>query len=128
MRARSTIRLGALAFALALPLAACAGGGNGAAQSTADAVTKAAYANDYSGVTSSFNDALKKQVTRASVGMISDKMHALGNYQGLTLLATDNTKNEYTFKAAFSKGSMNVVERLDPNGKIAAYRVIPEST
>lgn len=113
---------------LVLPLTACGGGGTGAAQSTADAVTKAAYANDYNGVTSSFDDALKAQVTRASVGVISDKMHALGDYNGLTTLATDAAKNEYTFKATFSKGTMNVVERLDSNGKVAAYRVIPQST
>lgn len=129
MRARYAIRLGVLAAALALPLAACGGGGGGgAAQSTADTITKAAYANDYAGVTSSFNDALKKQVTRASVGVLSDKMHALGNYQGLSLLATNSAKNEYTFKATFTNGTMNVVERLDSSGQVAAYRVIPQTT
>lgn len=125
MRAQRTIRWGALAAALALPLAACGGGGGGAAQSTADAITRAAYANDYDGVVSQFDGSLKNQVTRASVGALSDKMHALGDYEGLKLLATDAGKNEYTFGATFSKGTMNVVERLDSNGQVAAYRIIP---
>jgi hypothetical protein len=40
-------------------------------------------------------------------------------------LSSDPTKNEFTFRAQFSKGTMNVVERLDPDGKVAAYRVVP---
>lgn len=112
-------------MSLSLLLAACGGNANGAAQGTANAITQAAYNNDLQGVTSSFDDALKPHVTHASVGAIADKMHALGNYQGLTFVAIDPTKNEYTFRAQFSKGAMNVVERLDADGKVAAYRVIP---
>ena len=112
-------------MSLSLLLAACGGNTNGAAQSTADAITKAAYNNDLQGVTASFDDALKPHVTHASVGVIADKMHALGDYQGLTFVASDPTKNEFTFRAKFSKGTMNVVERLDPDGKVAAYRVVP---
>ena len=105
-------------------LAACGGSnGSGSAASTADSVTKAAYNNDVDGVTSSFDDHLKTQVSRAEVGVISDRMHSLGTYKGLTLLASDASKNEFTYRAAFDKGTMNVVVRLDPDGKLSAYRI-----
>jgi hypothetical protein len=108
----------------ALALAACGGGGAGQAQSLADSTTKAVYNDDPDGVTSHFDDQLKTQVTRTEVGILSDQMHKQGDYQGLTFMSSDPNKNEYTYKANFSKGSMNVVLRLDQNGEIAAYRVL----
>lgn len=109
-------------------LAACAAGAPGGnAQNLADSSTKAAYNNDLSGLTSNFDDALARQVTRAEVGTISDQMHKLGDYKGLTLLKSDLTKNEFTYRADFTGGSMNVVVRVDPNGKLAAYRALPNT-
>lgn len=108
----------------ALALAACSGGGTGQAQSLADATTKAVYNDDPGGVTSHFDDQLKSQVTRAEVGILSDQMHKDGDYNGLSFMNSDPNKNEYTYRANFSKGSMNVVVRLDQNGKLAAYRVL----
>lgn len=108
----------------ALALTACGGGGNGQAQNLADSTTKAVYNDDPSGVTSHFDDQLKSQVTRTEVGILSDQMHKQGDYRGLTFMSSDPNKNEYTYKASFSKGSMNVVVRLDQNGQIAAYRVL----
>jgi hypothetical protein len=64
-------------------------------------------------------------VTRAEVGTISDQMHKLGDYKGLTMLSSDATKSEFTYRADFTNGSMNVVVRVDPNGKLSAYRVFP---
>jgi hypothetical protein len=108
----------------ALLLAACGGGGTGQAQSLADTTTKAVYNDDPDAVTSHFDDQLKPQVTRTEVGILSDQMHKEGDYQGLTFVNSDPNKNEYTYRANFSKGSMNVVIRLDQNGQIAAYRVL----
>ncbi|HEX8806334.1 MAG TPA: hypothetical protein VF741_05255 [Candidatus Aquilonibacter sp.] len=96
-------------------------------QSTANAVTRAVFENNQSAVTAYFDDALRPQVTRASVGVLSDKMHALGSYNGLTLIATDTSKHEYTYRANFTKGTMNVIVRVDPDGRLAAYRVFPTS-
>jgi hypothetical protein len=114
----------------ALALAACGGGGGtGQAQSLADTTTKAVYNDDLSGVTAHFDDQLKGQVTRTQVGILSDQMHKQGDYRGLSFLSNDPNKNEYTYRANFSNGSMNVVLRLDENGEIAAYRVLaPAST
>ncbi|HEV2262740.1 MAG TPA: hypothetical protein VGR69_10680, partial [Candidatus Rubrimentiphilum sp.] len=92
-------------------------------QSQADSVTKAVYNDDVAAVTQNFDDTLKTQVRREQVGLLSDKLHKLGTYQGLTYVSNDAVKNEYTYKASFSGGSAPVVLRLDPNGKIAAYRV-----
>jgi hypothetical protein len=112
----------------ALALAAC-GGGSGQAQSLADSTTKAAYNDDPAGVSAHFDDSLRTQVSRSEVGMLSDAMHKQGDYEGLSLVSSDPVKNEYTYRANFSKGSLNVVLRLDQNGEIAAYRVLaPDST
>jgi hypothetical protein len=113
-----------LALVLLIAFAAC---GRNDPQSTANAVTRAVFENNQGAVTSYFDDALRPQVTRASVGVLSDKMHALGSYNGLTILATDPNKHEYTYRANFSKGTMNVVVRVDTDGRLAAYRVFPAS-
>ena len=113
------------ALLAALTLAACNSGANGAggAQGAADTTTKAVYNDDSAAVTQNFDDALKNQVTRSEVGILSDQMHKLGDYQGLAYVSTDNAKNEYTYRANFTKGTMNVVVRMDSDGKFAAYRV-----
>ena len=119
------------AFALQVALAACnatsnaASGPGGVAASTADGITKAVYANDAEAVTSNFDAQLKTQVSRAEVGALSDTMHGLGSYKGLTFVSSDPAKNEYTYRADFDKGAMNVVVRMDADGKVAAYRLFP---
>jgi len=109
-------------------LASCGGSPAGQAQSQADSVTKAVYNNDPVAVQQNFDAALKKQVTRAQVGLLSDKLHKLGDYKGLTYVSNDALKNEYTYRADFSNGSAPVILRLDPNGQIAAYRVTLRET
>ncbi len=112
---------------LVLALAACGGSPAGSAQASADSVTKAVYNDDMNAATQNFDDTLKSQVTRSELGILSDKMHSLGDYHGLTYLSTDQAKNEYTYRANFGKGWMNVVLRLDPDGKIAAYRAMAKA-
>lgn len=114
-----------LALLLFATVSACAGNDP---QSTANGVTRAVYDNDVSAVQPYFDDGLRPQVSRAGVGVISDKMHAMGNYDGLTLLARDMSKREYSYRANFSKGTMNVIVRIDPDGRLAAYRVFPSSS
>lgn len=106
-----------------LGLYGCANGGNDETK-IADQVTRAVYNNDMAGVTNNFTSDLASQVTRASVGTLSDKMHALGNYQGLTETTTDIPSRRYAFDAKFDKGHASVGMKLDANGKVAAYRVV----
>lgn len=108
---------------LGVVLASCGGSPAASAQSQADTITKAVYNDDVATVTQNFDDTLKTQVRREQVGLLSDKLHKLGTYKGLTYVSNDAVKNEYTYKAGFSGGSAPVVLRLDPNGKIAAYRI-----
>lgn len=121
MRARSVLA----ALALALAASACAAKSDDP-QALADQTTRAVYDVDLDRTTARFDDALKAQVTRASVGDLSDKMHALGAYKGLKPLASDPDKGRYDYEAAFDKGTMRVELRLDPNQKIGAYRVVPQ--
>lgn len=114
----------AAGVSLALALAACGGNGAGTAQAGADNTTKAVYNDDVNGVTQNFDDNLKTQVTRSEVGIMSDQMHQLGDYQGLTFVSSDPNKNEFTYRATFSKGAGNVVVRVDTDGHFSAYRFL----
>lgn len=117
-----------LALVALVALAACnTQASPGAAQGTTDTVTKAVYDDDVDAVQSHFDTTLQSQVSRGDVGTLSDKMHALGAYKGLTYLSDDPAKTEFTYRADFEKGSMNVVVRVDKDGKLAAYRVFPQT-
>lgn len=117
-----------LAVAALVALAACSAQANpGAVQSTADSVTRSVYSDDVDGVNANLDSRLQSQVSRGDVGTLSDKMHALGSYKGLTYLSNDPAKNEYTYRANFDKGAMNIVVRPDNDGKLAAYRVFPQT-
>lgn len=115
----------AAAFALAA-LVGCAARAS-PEQSLADGVTRAVYDNNADGVVANFDVSLKPTVTREDVGALSDRMHALGDYEGLTQVGYHEPTRRYEFEAKFSKGRMIVQMRLDPDGKIAAYRLSPET-
>ena len=114
-------------------LALCACGGRAgeagtSPQAVADATTKAIYADDLNAMQTRFDAALKSQVTLGEVSTISSKLRALGAYKGLTQTAADAPKGRYDFTAAFDRGTLAVHLRLDPDGRIGAYRVdIPNS-
>ena len=55
-------------------------------------------------------------------------MHALGAYRFLKQTSADPDKGRYDYDAAFDKGTMLVELRMDPDQKIAAYRVVPQRT
>jgi hypothetical protein len=90
-----------------------------------DEATRGVYDADLDRATAHFDDTLKAQVNRASVGELSDKMHALGTYHGLKQVAADPDKGRYDYQAAFDKGTLLVRIRLDPDQKLGAYRIVP---
>ena len=120
------VRLTAAAVALAVVAAACAHHGPDP-QALADDTTRGVYNVDLDATTAHFDDPLKAQVTRASIGQISDEMHALGAYHGLKPANSDPDNGRYDYQAAFDKGTLLVQLRLDPDGRIGAYRVTPSS-
>ncbi len=114
-------RQAALALTAAAALAGCAAAPQGQAQRLADSMTRAivndnprTVAHDLTGV---------GKISRAEVGLLSDKFNALGHFQGLKLLAYDAAKNEFAFQANFTKGNARVVVRMDNRGRLSAYRV-----
>ena len=120
-----------LAAVLAGALGACANSSAspGTAQTTADNVTKAVYDDSIDGVMSNLDENEKQSVSRGEIGTMSDQMHKLGDYKGLTFLNADASKSEFTYRADFSGGTANVVVRLDSDGKLSAYHVfIPKTT
>ncbi|MBC5802813.1 MAG: hypothetical protein GIX03_07385 [Candidatus Eremiobacteraeota bacterium] len=92
----------------------------------ADRITRAVYANDIDATTTDFDDETKKTVTRSQLGDLSGKMHALGNYRSLTQRRADPDTGKYAYDAHFTNGTMLVELRIDPSGKVGAYRVSPE--
>lgn len=115
------------AVVLAIAACGCASHANVDPQVLADATTRGVYDADLAKTTEHFDAALKLQVTRASIGQLSDQMHALGAYRGLKATTSDPEKGRYDYEAAFEKGTMLVELRLDPTQKIGAYRVVPQS-
>ncbi len=114
-----------VALAVVTALAACA---SHDPQASANSVTRGVFDDTPAAVTPYLDDALRPHVSRASIGMISDKMHALGSYDRLTLLGSDAATREYSYRASFSKGTMTVVVRVGSDGRLAAYRVFPSSS
>lgn len=108
---------------IALAITACGCAHRATPQDLADATTRAVYAADYDTTTANFDDALKTQVTRRSVGDLSDRMHAYGTYHGLKQVSGDPSSGRYQYEASFDKGPIAVLLRVDPDGKIAAYRI-----
>jgi len=113
-------RAAALLLAAAA-FAGCAAAPQGQAQQLTESMTRAilsdnpqTVAHDLSGV---------GKISRAEVGLLSDKLNALGKYQGLKLLAYDAEKNEFAYQANFTKGSARIVVRLDRKDRLSAYRV-----
>ncbi len=119
------IHVATVASALALATAACAQKHDDPL-ALADQTTRGVYNVDYDATTARFDDALKAQVTRASIGQLSDQMHALGAYHGLKQTASNPDKGRYDYEAAFDNGTLLVELRIDPNQKIGAYRVVPQ--
>jgi hypothetical protein len=115
-----------IACVLAAGLYACAQHAKNP-QDMANAVAQALYNNDFNAVTQNFDDALKAQATRTQVALISDKMHALGDFQGLTETKRDEDTRRYWYDAKFSKGDMTVEMRTHADGTVAAYRIVPSS-
>jgi hypothetical protein len=122
------VRFRSVCAAIALAIAASACAQHADPQALADQTTRAVYDADYDRTVANFDAALTGQVTRASVGQLSDTMHALGAYHGLKQTSTDPDKGRYDFEAAFDKGTMIVQLRVDPTGKIGAYRVTPQAS
>jgi hypothetical protein len=121
------LRVVALAVATCA-LSACASRGVGSsAANLADSITRAVYANDYDATTANFDAATKAEVTRTEIGELSDKMHALGAYRGLTQTNVEADRGLYDFDLSFAGGHMVAKLRLDPSGKVGAYRVIPSA-
>ena len=112
------------AFALAIAAYGCAHHDDPLA--LASDTTRGVYDADYAKTTEHFDAALKLQVTPASLKTLAGQMHALGVYRGLTQTASEPDKQRYDFEAQFDKGAMLVQLRLDPSGRIGAYRVVPE--
>ncbi len=112
--------------AVALAIAACGCARHDDPLALASDTTRGVYDADYAKTTEHFDAALKLQVTRASLNALAAQMHALGAYRGLKQAASQPDKQRYDFEAAFDKGAMLVELRLDPNGRIGAYRVVPE--
>jgi hypothetical protein len=116
----------ALVALLALgSFAGCAGKSD--PQKIALDMTRAVYADDLAGFSAYFDASTQPTVTRADLGVLSDRMHALGDLQTVAQHDADPDKGRYTYDANFSRGSMLIELRVDPTGKVGAYRVIPES-
>ncbi len=95
-------------------------------QQLADKVTRAVYSNDLDTTLGTFDEATKRDITRAQLGDLSDRMHALGALKSIVQRNGNADTGRYEFDASFTGGMMLVQMRIDPSGKVGAYRLIPE--
>ncbi len=91
----------------------------------ADRITRAVYANDLDTTLASFDDATKRAVTRTDLGALSDRMHALGTISAIKERSGNADTGRYEYDVTFTGGSLLVQMRVDPSGRVGAYRVIP---
>ena len=123
------MKVSAVGFALLLGVSLTAGCAHGQSDGASDPraltenITRAVYADDMDSATANFDDAAKKEVTRASVGTLSDLMHRLGAIKGVTQRSADPDNGRYDYDVAFERGSLIAHLRLDPSGKVGAYHV-----
>ncbi len=89
-----------------LALAACGQSGARSPGALVDGITRSVYAADYDGTTSYMDAATKAQVTRAEIGDLSDRMHALGAYQGAAEKQADPDRGVYEYDLKFASGHM----------------------
>lgn len=90
------------------------------------ATTTAAIASDdVARVSSAFDDQVRPQVTPATVAALAQIMQRYGPYEHVEQISEIPARRRYDFEAYFVGGSMLVQLRLDADGKIAAYHVIP---
>jgi hypothetical protein len=114
---------------LALALTACGGGATATSpEKVVNDTTAAVYNDDLNAMQSHFGTELRKQVTIDGAATLSQKLHAFGNYKGITQTAADPNNRRYDYAAAFDKTTMTVHVRLNADGSIAAYRIdVPEN-
>lgn len=116
----------AAAVSALLTAAACAAGS--VQQNVADEATKAVYNDDLNAMQSHFDAALQKQVTIDGVNALSQRLHAFGSYKGVTQTAADTNTGRYDYTATFDNATMTLHVKVDPDGKLAAYRIdVPQS-
>lgn len=119
-------RYGALYGALFSCLPAACSNGSGSPQQLAEKITRAVYANDLDTTVATFDDETKRDISRSQLGDLSDRMHALGALKSIVPRDANADSGRYEFDAAFTGGMMLVQMRIDPSGKVGAYRVVPE--
>jgi outer membrane murein-binding lipoprotein Lpp len=117
--------IGAAALAAAAAAATLLAGCASREEHVADAATRAIYNDDVDALTSQFSPDLRAQVTRAQLGALSDIMHKDGDYSSLRETGTE-PDGAYDFLATFGSSSMVVKMKLDDQGRISGYRVIPQ--
>ena len=113
----------ATAVALASVLSSC--GVAHTPERLADQTTRALYEDNHDAAVANFDEHLKLRVTRERVGAISDEMHSLGRYKGLSAPRINKGNGRFNYTANFDRGTMIVMVMVDPAGRIAAYHLKP---
>jgi hypothetical protein len=91
----------------------------------AEKITRAVYAGNLDAAVADFDDDLKKQAERTGVGALSDTLHKLGEIKSVAQRSADPDKGRYDYDVIFEHGTMIAQLRLDPSGKVSAYRLTP---
>ena len=92
-------------------------------------VTEAVQRNDMSPVAKDFNAIQREQLTRGSVGRLSDQVAPLGKVKGVNeTTPKDAAPRHHTFVVHFEKADWNAYMALDEDGKITSFYLRPPKT
>ncbi|MBV8074008.1 MAG: hypothetical protein JO140_01175 [Candidatus Eremiobacteraeota bacterium] len=91
-------------------------------------VTEAVQRNDMSPVAKDFNAVQREQLTRGSVGRLSDQLAPLGKLKNVReTTPKDASARHFTFDVAFEKATWKGFMILDEDGKITSFYLRPPS-
>ena len=92
-------------------------------------VTEAVQRNDMTPVAKDFNAIQREQLTRGSVGRLSDQIAPLGKVKSVKeTTPKDAAPRHHTFVVHFEKADWNAFMALDEDGKITSFYLRPKKT
>lgn len=89
-------------------------------------IVESVQRNDMSPVAKDFNAVTREQLTRGSVGRLSDQIAPLGKVKRVDeTTPKDSPAKRHTFVVHFEKGDWNAVMILDSDGKVTGFHLTP---
>jgi hypothetical protein len=89
-------------------------------------IVESVQRNDMSPIAKEFNAVTREQLTRGSVGRLSDQIAPFGKVKRVEeTTPKDSPPRRHTFIVHFEKGDWNAIMILDSEGKVTGFHLTP---